>query len=348
MKIAIHHCPGSFSDKWLEYCHKHQIDTKLVNCYDSDIISQIADCDGLMWHWAHWDYEAIQFARQLTYSLEIAGKKVFPDSRTCWHFDDKIGQKYLLEAVDAPLISSYVFYEKRRALAWLDNADFPKVFKLRRGAGSANVILIRSKSQARRVVRKAFGRGFSPVNRLGLFKDRIWHLRRDRNIRALIGIGKGLARLLVPTQLEENTFREKGYVYFQDFIPDNTFDIRIIVIGDRAFGIKRLVREDDFRASGSGLILSTKSDIDTSCLRPSFEICQKIGSQCLAFDYVFLNKRPLLTEVSYAFLQSGYRNCPGYWDGQLAWHEGDFCPEWFMIEDFINSIVQKSGPAYEA
>jgi glutathione synthase/RimK-type ligase-like ATP-grasp enzyme len=47
---------------------------------------------------------------------------------------------------------------------------------------------------------------------------------------------------------------EKNYVYFQDFIPQNDFDIRIIVIGKRAFAIKRMVRKGDFRASGSGNI----------------------------------------------------------------------------------------------
>lgn len=344
MKIAIHQRPGSFSDKWLEYCKEHQINTKLVNCFDSDIIGQVEDCDGLMWHWAHWDYKVFQFARQLTYSLERMGKKVFPDSRTCWHYDDKVAQKYLLEAVGAPLIPSYVFYDKHSALAWIDNTDFPKVFKLRRGAGSANVILVKSKSRARKYVRKAFGRGYSPVNRMSLLKDRKWHLKLDKDFKALVGIGKGLARLFVPTQLEKNTFKEKGYIYFQDFIPDNTFDIRIVVIGNRAFGIKRMVRENDFRASGSGLIRYAKDDIDMSCIEASFEISQKIGSQCLAFDYVFNNKRPQITEISYAFSQSGYRDCLGYWDEKLIWHEGKFFPEWFIIEDFIAALQCKSGP----
>jgi hypothetical protein len=344
MKIAIHHCPGSFSDKWIEYCNEHQIDTKLVNCCDSDIIGQVADCDGLMWHWSHGDFKAAQFARQLIYSLEYMGIKVFPDSRTCWHYDDKVGQKYLLEATRAPLVPSYVFYDKRSALAWIENADLPKVFKLRRGAGSANVFLVKSKSHGKKLIRKAFGKGFSPLNRMSLFKDRIWHLKRDKDLKALFGIGKGLARLFVPTLFEKNTFRDQGYVYFQDFIPDNTFDIRIVVIGKRAFGIKRMVRENDFRASGSGSIRHAKQDIDMSCVKCSFEISQRIGSQCLAFDYVFDKKWPQLTEISYAFLQSGYKDCPGYWDENLCWHEQRFCPEWFMVEDFINLLNQESGP----
>ena len=44
----------------------------------------------------------------------------------------------------------------------------------------------------------------------------------------------------------------KDYVYFQKFLPNNKYDIRIVVIGDRAFGFIRYNRENDFRASGSG------------------------------------------------------------------------------------------------
>lgn len=338
MKLAIHQRPGSFSDKWLEYCAAHRVEHKVVNCYANDIVSQVADCRGLMWHWSHDDPQANLFARQLTHALERVGKKVFPDSRTCWHYDDKVGQKYLLEAVHAPLAPTYVFFDKRAALKWLKAAELPKVLKLRHGAGSASVYLIKSERQGKKFIERAFGRGFSPVDRARLLKERIWHLRRDKNFKALAGIGKGFLQLVIPTSFERGSARDKGYVYFQDFVPDNTFDIRIVVIGKRAFGIKRLVREGDFRASGSGRILHDREEIDLSCVTASFELSRRIGSQCLAFDYVFRERRPLLTEISYAFIQGGYGDCPGFWDEEMSWHEGKFHPEWFMIEDFLNSL----------
>ena len=87
MKIAIHHRENSFSDTWIRFCRDHSIVYKLVDCYKSDIIEQMEDCDGLMWNWHHQDPRAAQFARQLTYSLETVGKKVFPDSKTVWHLN---------------------------------------------------------------------------------------------------------------------------------------------------------------------------------------------------------------------------------------------------------------------
>jgi hypothetical protein len=44
MKITIHHRPGSFSDRWIEYCKREGIEYKIVNAYDSDIVKQVEDC----------------------------------------------------------------------------------------------------------------------------------------------------------------------------------------------------------------------------------------------------------------------------------------------------------------
>jgi len=46
---------------------------------------------------------------------------------------------------------------------------------------------------------------------------------------------------------------QKGYVCSQDFIPNNACDDRDIVIGARAFAVRRMVRFNGFRASGSGI-----------------------------------------------------------------------------------------------
>lgn len=127
MKIAIHKSSWGFSQDWIAYCQKKNIGYKVVNCYDSDIIDQLADCDALMWHHHHTIAKDALFAKQLLFSLQQAGKKVFPDFNTAWHFDDKLGQKYLLEAVGAPMASTWVFYEEQKALEWIQK-PVPKGF----------------------------------------------------------------------------------------------------------------------------------------------------------------------------------------------------------------------------
>ena len=163
MKIAIHHTPKSqsFSERWVGYCKKNNIDYKIVNAYDTNIIEQVADCDAFMWHYHHNNYKDALFAKQLLFSLQQAGKRVFPDFNTGWHFDDKVGQKYLLEAIGAPLVPSYVFYTKKEALKWVETTEFPKVFKLRGGSGASNVKLAKTKRDAQRLIKRAFGKGFA-------------------------------------------------------------------------------------------------------------------------------------------------------------------------------------------
>ena len=170
MKIAIHHRPGSFSDQWIEYCKQNSVDYKIVNAYSTDIIRDVQDCDIFMWHFRHDDYRDNLFAKQLLYSLQSERINVYPDYHTVWHFDDKVGQKYLLEAIHAPLVPSHVFYEKAEALNWIEQTSFPKVFKLRGGAGASNVKLAHNKSEAEGFVSKAFGRGFGS-SRVSAFFD---------------------------------------------------------------------------------------------------------------------------------------------------------------------------------
>ena len=332
MKFAIHKTKG-FTEHWIAYCLDKSVPFKEVNCYDNDIIKQLEDCDVLMWHFSHTNAKDFQFAKQLLYSIQASGKKVFPDINTMWHFDDKLGQKYLLESIKAPFVQTYIFYSKKEALQWSELTVFPKVFKLRRGASSANVRLARTKREARKLINQAFGRGFAQYNRLNNLKER-WRTYRLGKT-TLLNVLKGCARIFHTTDFAKVVGNEKGYVYFQDFIPNNNFDIRIVVIGDRAFGIKRMVRKNDFRASGSGHIIHKKSEISEDCVRIAFELNKKLKTQCIAVDFVFKNDQALIVEISYGFSPQGYYLCEGYWNSDLAWHEGNFNPYGWIIENLL-------------
>jgi glutathione synthase/RimK-type ligase-like ATP-grasp enzyme len=310
-----------------------------VSCYDSDIIQQLDDCDALMWNWNQTDFRAALMARQLTISLELRGKKIFPDFKTCWHHDDKVGQKYLLEAIDAPLVKTHVFYSKKEAEEWLNKTSFPKVFKLRGGAGSLNVKLVKSRSEAQSYVNKAFGKGFSQINGWGRLKDKLWIFKRDRNLAAVKGIFKGIGRLFIYTELAKFSQREKGYIYFQDFMPGNTYDTRLVVIGDRCIGVRRYVRENDFRASGSGIKAYEPELFDKRCIKIAFEIARKLELQSVGFDFIWDNDEPKIVELSYTFIVGPfYDNCPGYWDSNLQWHQAEVNLQRFMIEDFLITL----------
>jgi len=342
MKIAIHKRVGSFSDRWINYCEMKSIPYKIVNCYDTEIVSQLEGVSGLMWHWDQNDYKTVLFARQLTIALEKKGVNVFPDINTCWHFDDKLGQKYLLEAIKAPLIKSYVFYSFKDAEKWIKLTSFPKVFKLRGGAGSVNVKLLKSKSLALKYSKIAFSNGFSSIDKWTRLKDKYWAFKRNKSNFALREFLSSIKRFFIPLDNERFFNREKGYVYLQDFVPENDHDTRIVVIGNRCFAVRRYCRDDDFRASGSGIVCYDYQLIDKRMLRIAFDIALKLKTQSIAFDFILDKKEPKLIEISYCFaLGAFYDNCEGYWDSNLTWYDKEVNPQFFMIEDFINLCEKK-------
>lgn len=341
--IAIHHRPGSFSDSWIQWCRDSGVQHKVVDAHRSDAIEQIRGCSALMWHWSHHDQSAALFARQLTMSLEKIGISVFPSSLSSWHYDDKVGQKYLLEAINAPIIPTWVFYSKNEALNWAHTTTFPKVFKLRGGAGSTNVHLVRTRQEAERLIRRSFGQGWSAAGSpLRAINERLWQFRRDRTLRSLIDISRGAYRAIRPHPDYRTAPRQRGYAYFQEFIASNDCDIRVIVIGCRAFAIKRMVREGDFRASGSGLIIYDPSSIPLECVRVAFDVSSNLEAQSVAYDFMLSDGKPVIGEISYAFSFQAYMDCPGWWDSDLNWHSGPFKPQVFMIEDMVAQIESQA------
>jgi len=334
--IAIHKEKNSFSDRWIEYCINQKVPYKIVNCYDSDIIQQLKDCSALMWHIDHMEFRDYLFAKQLLVSVEKMGKKVFPDTNTSWHFDDKIGQKYLLEAIDAPLVPTYLFYSKKDALSWIETATFPKVFKLRNGSGSANVKLVNNLKEAKKLVEVSFSTGHNSLNYNFIFKERLRKYIKGKV--SIYSLGKWFLALFLRTGISGMYRREIGYILFQDFIPNNKFDIRIVIVNDKAFGLKRIVRKNDFRASGSGNIIYGKQQIPISCVKLAFDLNRKINGQSMAFDFVFdQDLKPLIVELSFGYAMKAYDKCDGYWDSDLNFHEGKISPQDWMIESILNS-----------
>lgn len=338
--IAIHDSSFGFHPRWIAYCERMKIPFKRVNCFSNELVAQVADCQALMWHFNQGSQRDMMLARQILAALEHTGMLVFPDFRTAWHFDDKLGQKFLFERIQAPMVPTYAFFDKKQALAWIGQTSFPKVFKLRGGAGSQNVALVHNARQARGLVRQAFGRGFPKYQGWGSLKERWYKYRRGKM--PAKGVLKGLIRLFYSPAYARLGAREAGYVYFQDFIPQNDSDIRIIVIGERAFGLKRYVRENDFRASGSGNFAYERELFDERCVQISFAIQQQLQLQVTVLDFVFDPQgQPLVVELSYGYAHKVYDDCPGYWDRDLNWHEGKTVKEEWMV-DLVQEMLAKN------
>lgn len=333
--IAFQKNKNGFSQRWINYCEINKIQYKLVDFYDNNIIEHLRECSVVMWHFSHFNYKDMLMARQLLYSLQLSGIKVFPDFKTAWHFDDKVGQKYLLEAMGAPLVPSYVFYSKKDAISWISMTTFPKVFKLRGGAGASNVKLVKSKGQAKNLVISAFNKGFKYYDPIVYFKDSFGKFKNGKA--NFIDLLKSFIRLFRLPEFARMYSREKGYIYFQKYIPNLDCDYRLITIDRKILGIKRYTRDNDFRASGSGKLAYDPILFPIEMLKLANQLAEKLKLQSAAFDFVIDNGEIKLIEVSYGFPAGNFADdCPGYWNEDLRWQEGKFNPYGWMVESMIN------------
>ena len=347
--IAIHD-GDCWTSLWLEYCREKQIPHKVVCGYDSDILEQIQETSGFLWHINHWYPVDMLMGRHVLNAAEAMGLKVYPNFSTNWHFDDKVAQKYLFEATSAPAVKSWVFYNKKEALDFAKQCKLPIVAKLRRGAGSYNVRLLKTRSEVRHYIRRMFGKGFSSAP--SLLADAKNKLAVAASNGGISGIWQRLKKAprfyKVMFAAKKGLFREKGYVYFQEFIPENSFDVRVSVIGNRAWAYKRLCRKGDFRASGSGMIDYDVSNVPLKVIEASFETANKMNTQSICFDWILCpDGEYRFVEVSFGFVDVLVHRVPGYWDRSLGWHEGNFHPSWCVLEDFLqnedgNHSLQKS------
>jgi len=337
MKLAIHN-GISWNIKWIEYCKKNKIPVEVVNCYDTNIINLLKQkgITHLMWHFSHNFPKDILMARNVLFSAAKMGIKTFPDFDTCWHYDDKISQKYILEAVDTPLVPSYAFYNKKEAIDWLKNeARYSLVAKLRRGAGSYNVRLLKNYSQARKYTCKMFGKGTHSTP--GYLADVKTKYKVAGNLKGIIKRLKKAPNFFRVMYAGKKALpKEKGYVYFQDFVPDNMYDVRIAIVGNHIWGFKRKVRDNDFRASGSGMLDYSLEDIPLKIIKDLFLISKRLNTQSVAYDLVKdkLNHY-YIVEISYCYMGEVIYNSPGYWDENLNFVKGHFIPEHIILENFI-------------
>ncbi|HNR40733.1 MAG TPA: hypothetical protein PKL65_00745 [Bacteroidales bacterium] len=295
----------------------------------------IKEIDLLIYKWGH-DHHNFQIATTILPIIEkIMGIKCFPDLSTCWHYDDKIKQYYLLKENDFPVVDSFVFWSKDAATEWLDEYDsFPVVHKLRNGSGSMAVKLVSSKREASRIISRMFGRGLLQTD------VSLYHTAKTLNYNPT-KIFRHYAinfrnRFIYPEKQQFWT-RHKNYAYFQKFLPDNQWDTRVTTAGNRAHAFRRFTRPNDFRASGSNKWDIDPAKIDMRMVRTALEISRKLRFQAMAYDFIFdENNEPKIVEMSYLYGGAGYPDfMNGYWDENLEWHPGRFWPQYFELVDIL-------------
>ena len=234
---------------WLRYerfCINNGIRYGFYDIYRSDWIEQAAQYDIIVWQTDSNPAEQ-HIAESKIYVLEhVLKKECFPSFHEVWQYEDKCRENYLYSALDIPSIPTVVTNSLDEALHSINTADYPFIYKDYIGTGSREVVKIDSRSRARKLVYRIFMKG----------KKGLW-----------------------------GHFFVKNIFYMQKFMADATFDLRVMMSGDKAFGYYRYPKKGDFKASGAGNY--EKKEIPEDVLRLAYDIKRKLGVRQVGVDFLY-------------------------------------------------------------
>lgn len=344
MIVAIHAdtvYEDRYGEAWARCLEARGVEVRWVDLTAGDALAQVAGADGVMCRYGHLPEDTLVAPRVLAAIEHVLGVPVFPEHRDGWHYDDKLSQYFLLHGAGFPMPRTWVFWDMASAHRWATEASYPVIFKLSAGSSGLNVHLVHSAAEAEGLIARMFGPGIAG----GMVDEPPGATPAPRSaLRRAAGRGRRalrefLGRAVTPPSPPPRRWRlERGYAYFQEWVPDNAYDTRIYVIGDRAWGYRRYPQPGDFRASRAGGPRDYEpAKIDPRMLELAFAISRRLAFRCMAYDMMLLRGEPVVLELSYTF---GFlsHNCPGHWTPALDWIPGQTWPYEAQVEDFVRAI----------
>jgi len=325
----------NWSIPWIEYCKENKLNHEIVNPYKNGVIQKLLEFDIVLWHYSNYSFKDMLMAKNILFTLEEHGKKVFPSFKDAWHFDDKLAETYLLESINAPIPKSYYFYDSKSLEAQINNLSFPIIAKLRNGSGSHNVKLLKTKQELLSYGKKMFSSGVSSAPSL-MYKTSS-NIKSSKNLKTFINRAKRIPEFLRSLSNAKKFNIERGYVYLQEFIPNDGYDLKIVVVENKLSFIGRNIREGEFRASGGGDLFYDRNRITKNVIDSAFKTSDILGFQCMGYDYVVNkgNGEGIIIEISYGFSHQALLSAGGYFDRNGEWHDEPLN----VPEDILKNIM---------
>lgn len=313
----------NWSLAWKEYCDKNDIEYSVLNPYKIGVINSLLKFDIILWHFSNYSFKDMLMAKNILNTLEHKGKKVYPPFNDAWHFDDKLAETYLLESIKAPIPNSFYYYDIQSLENDIKNnvLSFPIIAKLRNGSGSHNVKKVDSAAELRSYGKKMFSSGMNSAPSL-LYKTSS-NIKSSKSLKTFINRAKRIPEFLKSLSNARKFNVERGYVYLQEFIPNDGYDLKIVVIGDKLSFIGRNIREGEFRASGGGDIFYNKDKVTKNVIDSAFKTSDELGFKCMGYDYVVdkNTSEGVIIEISYGFSHDALLLANGYFDREGNWYD---------------------------
>ncbi len=282
-RIALAKDENGYHEHYLPILKEYGYAVEVVDLWQNDGMEYLLGetWDGFIW-WAKHTPRIRNLAKKLLYFLEqVEGIRTYPSYRDYWHYDDKVAQYLIFRKFGISVPRTWVFNCESDALEFSEKVVLPLIYKAASGAGSSNVGLIEKRKDLGRYVKKAFKEG-------------------------------------VRTRFTEDL--QKDYVYFQEFLPGNRGDYRMVMYGpELAVGFFRKNSEKNSFASGSGIYEA--GGITREMVEFVEDVHRRLGNTIMSYDLLQKEGGFAVTEMSiiYGILENTFYESADWYsksDGQ--------------------------------
>lgn len=313
-------------------CKSIGVEYELVDITSSDWVKNVqnSDADGFFCPSTTESQELKTIQDERYYFVSnVMHRHIYPDFTGLYIHESKRNMAAWLEINGYPHAKTQVFTNRDAALNYLDSCQYPIVTKANVGAGATKVVIVRSKTQAKRMAKKCLDDSKLAFLHCG------WAYKRPTKRWFL-------------TLFKDYRNRQKDYFIVQDFVKDILHEWRILKIGDYYFGHQKLLKGEF--ASGSGLVgWVAPPKLLLDMVR---DICEKGGFRCMDVD-IFETKdgKYSINELQstfgsyldYQMSIDGHHGRYVYKEGDFIFEEGDFNvfgSTKLKIEHFIDILKQ--------
>ncbi|MDG4949872.1 hypothetical protein NLM59_02955 [Weeksellaceae bacterium KMM 9724] len=210
---------------------------------------------------------------------------LLPNYEQVRSLENKGFQEYLKMICEIQRVRGKYYGDINDLIKDKNKMSFPFVLKLNEGALSSGVQLINNEEELLK---------FQSKLKTKSIKDSIaYRINKFNNFKGDHGL-KPISNLLEQNFID--SFQKRTQIVTQEFIPGLNCDYKVLVFGDKYYVLRRGIRENDFRASGSGKfewveapreVLDYAENIVNKLKTPfvSLDIGIDIDNNCYLFEY---------------------------------------------------------------
>ncbi len=294
--------------KYERFLRNNNLTWSYFDIHSSNWQNEAGNYDVIIWHpRSSPDFQAE--AESKYYFLEKYLKKIcFPSFDELWSYEDKIRSYYLYSNFGLPVVPTFISNSRTEAMEFINSTVYPIISKIATGSSSFGVRMIKNKRSAFNYVNYCFSK---------VGKKTYWPFARQIN-----------------------------YVYFQQFVENAKYDLRIIVVGNKAVGYYRYPKSGDFRASGAGIL--EKKALPEEAMKIAFRTKQLLRATSLAVDMIYSEQTKTFNIIETSVFcgidtaeQLIIDGIPGYYefDGEsFTFREGRFWVQEMALKDFFEGL----------